>query len=156
MHPGEQAIESNETGAAAEDAIEPRPQREAAAFLRVGSIRLEIGVEVLDQSADTLLGGSVVIGEGVQLVHQPFGMRPAQRVAAHGELPSTVAQHHGIAEEVVRMDAAPDRPFSGHLHWVRCRGEPGEAEPIEVCLPRGLVGKGRAGLLRQSGNQRGR
>jgi len=57
------------------------------------------------------VGGTVQIREGVQLVHQPFGMHPAQRVAAHGELPGIVAQYHGIAQEVVRVDAAPNGPL---------------------------------------------
>ena len=32
-----------------------------------------------------------------KVVHQPFGMHPAQRVAAHGELPGIVTRHYGIA-----------------------------------------------------------
>jgi len=39
-----------------------------------GAVRLEIGVEVPDQLAHVLLCSTVQIGEGVQLVHQPFGM----------------------------------------------------------------------------------
>ena len=87
-------------------------------MLGLGAVRLEIGVEVPDQLAHPLLGGAVVVGEGVQLVHQPFGMHPAECVAAHGELPGIIAQHHGIVQEFVRVDAAPDRSFGGDLHWI--------------------------------------
>ena len=129
MQPREQAIEGDEAGAAAEDAIEPRPQCEAAAFLGVSLVCLESGIEVPDHFTHLLLGGTIVIGEGVQLVHQPFGMHPAERMAAHGELPGIprvrlrrpegrLAQHHGIAQEAVRVDAAPDRPFGGDLHRI--------------------------------------
>ena len=77
MQPGEQTIQRDETGAPAEDAIEPRPQRKTAAVVGIGLVGLESGVEVPDQLAHTLLGGTVVVGESVQLVHQSFGMHPA-------------------------------------------------------------------------------
>src|SRR5208283_6121354 len=97
----------DEAGAAAEDAVKPRPQRKAAAFLGIGPVSLEIGVEDPDQLAHLLLCGAMQIREGVQLMHQPLGMDPAQRVSAHRELPCIIAQYNGIAQEVVRMDAAP-------------------------------------------------
>ena len=90
------AIECDEAGATAEDAIEPRLRGEAAVFLGAGAVCLESGVEVPDQLAHTLLGGAVVVGERIQLVHQPFSMHPAQRVAADGELPGIITQHDGI------------------------------------------------------------
>ena len=96
-----------------------------------------------------------MIGEGVQLVHQPFGMDPAQRVPAHRELPGIVAQHHGITQEVVRVDAAPDGAFGGDLHRVWRRAQNGEAKPVEMRRPCGLIGKGRFRLLSQPGDQGG-
>ena len=86
----EQAVQRGQTGAAPEDAVEPRAQRETAAVAGAGLVSLQIGIEVPDQLAHMLLGSTVQIGEGVQLVHQPFGMHPAQRVSAHGELPGIV------------------------------------------------------------------
>jgi hypothetical protein len=41
------------------------------------------------------------ICEGVQLMHQPFRMNPAQRVPTDVELPGIVAQHHCSA--TIRM-----------------------------------------------------
>ena len=101
-------------------------------FSWAGAVNLEIGVEVPDQLAHTLLGGAVQIGERIQLVHQPFRMDPAQRVSADGELPGIVTQHDGIAQKTVRMDAAPLSPFGGDLHRVlndRQTGLAGETMP---------------------------
>ena len=46
-------------------------------------------------------------GEGVPLVHQTFGMDPAQGMLADVELSSIVADHHGFAQEPVRAHGAP-------------------------------------------------
>ena len=112
MQPSQQPIQSDEAGAAAEDAIEPRAQHQA------GSIGLEVGVIVPDQLPHLLLCGPMQIRESVQLVHQPFRMNPAQRVLADVELPSIVAEHHGVMQKSVRMDAAPLSPLGGYLHRV--------------------------------------
>jgi hypothetical protein len=64
-------------------------------------------MEVPDQAAKLLLRGAVVVVEGVQLMHQPFRVNPAQRMPADVELPGVIAQHDGIAQEFVRLNAAP-------------------------------------------------
>src|SRR5215467_1387002 len=80
VEPREQAVEGDEAGLEREDVVEPRPQRSLA--LRGGSatIRLEISIELPNQGADGGLGGSAVVGEGVEFVNQPLGMNPAQAV----------------------------------------------------------------------------
>ena len=50
---------------------------------------------------------ALLIGERIQLMDQPLGVYPAQRVRTDGELAGLVAQHHGAAQEAVRLDAAP-------------------------------------------------
>ena len=55
----------------------------------------------------------MLVGERVQLMHQPFRVHPAQRVPADVELPGVIAQHHGIAQEFVRLNAAPQSPLGG-------------------------------------------
>src|SRR5947209_19446029 len=77
MQPLEQAIEGGKSGAPVENAVKAGAHLAAASGSGLGAIRLEIGVEPPDQVAHTLLGGSVQVGEGVELVHQPFGMHPA-------------------------------------------------------------------------------
>ena len=71
------------------------------------------GVEVPDQAANPRLGGAMLVGERFQLVHQPFRVDPAQRVPADVELPGIVTQHDGIAQEFVRLNAAPQRALGG-------------------------------------------
>ncbi len=46
----------------------------------------------------------------VKFVHQPFGMDPAQCVLTNRELPGIIAQHHGIAQEVVSRGCCPRSP----------------------------------------------
>jgi hypothetical protein len=79
--------------------------------------------------------------EGVQLVYEPLRMHPAQRVTADGELPGVIAQHHGVAQKSVRLDAAPQSAFGGDPDWIGHSGQRGEAEPIEMRLPRGPIGE---------------
>ena len=93
--------------------------------------------------------------KGVQFVHQPFGMDPAQCMLTNRELPGIITQHHSIAQEVVRVDAAPDRSLSGDLNRIGCRGQCGEAEPVKLCRPAGLIGEVSLRLLRQTGNEHG-
>ena len=74
----QKAIERDEAGAAAEDAIEACAHLAAPPRGWRRTIRFEIGVELPDQRADTLLRSAVQIGEGVELMDQPLGMDPAQ------------------------------------------------------------------------------
>ena len=74
-------------------------------------------------------------------------------MTTHGELPGVIAQHHGIAQEVVCVDTAPDGALGGDLHRVRRRGHCGESEPFEVCRPGGLIGEGGLHLFGQQADQ---
>ena len=77
VQPREQAIERDEAGASMEDAVETGTQCATAPRSGCRAIHLEIIIEPPDQCAHPLLRGAVQIGEGVQLVHQPFRMHPA-------------------------------------------------------------------------------
>ena len=57
-----------------------------------------------------LLGGTLLVGEGLELVHQPLGMDPAQRVLADVELPGIVADDDRLAQEAVRLTAPHSAP----------------------------------------------
>ena len=109
MQAQQKAIQGGKAGAAAEDAIELRPQRDTAAFVGVGLVCLEISIEVPDQLPHLLLGGAMWVRERVRFVHQPFGMDPAQRMLTNREPPGIIAQHHGIAQEVVPQREPRDR-----------------------------------------------
>src|SRR5208337_1049864 len=91
VQPLEQAVEGGKAGGAQEDAVEARPHFAAAARRRCQAIGLEVGVVPPDQPADMLLGGALLVGERLQLVHQALGMDPAQAMLADIELPGVVA-----------------------------------------------------------------
>ena len=77
VQPLEQAIQSDEAGAAAEDAVEAGTHLATAPGGGVGPICLEVGIEPPDQRADPFLCGAMQIGEGIELVHQAFRVHPA-------------------------------------------------------------------------------
>ena len=77
VQPREQAIERDEAGASMEDAVETGTQLATAPRRGGSAIHLEVIIEPPDECAHALLRGAVQIGEGVQLVHQPFRMHPA-------------------------------------------------------------------------------
>ena len=49
-------------------------------------------------------------------MHEPFRVRPTQRVAADVELPGVIAENHRVAEEIVRLNAAPQSLLGRDLH----------------------------------------
>ena len=79
---------------------------------RIAAIGFEVGVEPPDEAADALLGGMVLVGEGVELVNQPFGMDPAQAMLADIELARIVTDDHRVPD---RADIRRNRslPSSG-------------------------------------------
>ena len=154
VQPRQQAVQRGEAGAAEEDAVEPGPQRASPALARVEPVSLEVGVEVPDQTTNPRLRGAMLVVERVQLMHQPFRVNPAQRVPADVELPGVIAQHHGIAQKFVRLNAAPQRPFGGDPDRVGRDRQRGEAEPVEMRLPGGLVGEPCLRFGHQTGDQR--
>src|SRR3954452_24437474 len=72
----------------------------------------------------------------------------AQRMAPHQELTRVVADHHRVGQEAVRLDGAPQRALGGDAHRVGADLEVGNAEPLKMAHPGGLV---REGVLRMRG-----
>lgn len=101
---GEQPVEGGEAGLAFEDAVEAGTQGGLSRRRRIVAIGLEVGVEPPDQAADALLGGAMMIGEGVELVDQALGMDPAQGMAPDVELSSVVADDDGVGQQILRPD----------------------------------------------------
>src|SRR3954470_8368653 len=101
MQPRQQPIEADEAGAAHKDAVEARPQLAAPTCCWCGTIGLEVGIEPPDQAAHLLLGGALLVSESLQLVHQPLGMDPAERVIADVELAGIVTDDHRLVEEAM-------------------------------------------------------
>ena len=84
MQAREQPVECDEARATTEDTIEAGAKLTAAAWRRVGAVGFQVGVEVPDQRARMLLGGALLIGEGIELMHQPLGMHPTKRKVSGG------------------------------------------------------------------------
>ena len=69
-----------------------------------------------------------------------------------GELTGIVADNHRVAQKLVGLDAAPQRPLGGDLHRVGRDGELGDAEPLKMRLPRRRVGKLLVRVRRETGD----
>jgi hypothetical protein len=63
---------------------------------------------------------------------------------ANSKLSGIIAQHHGIAQEVVGVDTAPGCSLGCNQHRIWGCGQSGEAEQVEVRRPDGLLGEDRA------------
>ena len=118
MQSGHQPVERGKAGAAPEDPIEAGTQDGSAFRTGISAIALEVVVEVPDQAAYALLDDAVLFGEGVELMHQPLRMNPAQTVPADLELAGIVADDHRFGEQAMRLDAAPQRALGGDLHRI--------------------------------------
>jgi hypothetical protein len=103
VQPGQQPIEGGKAGAAAEDAVEPRPQLAPAPLVRRAAVGLQVGVEPPDQGAQELLRSVLPVGEGIELMDQPLGMDPAQSVPVDGELAGVIGQDGGVGQEAVAL-----------------------------------------------------
>jgi hypothetical protein len=141
VQPLEQTIERDEAGASAEDALEPGKQFATALCGGFAAIRLEVSIEPPDQRADAFLRGTVQIGEHVEFVDQPFCMHPTQRMPADGKLASVVTDDHHIAQQSVRLDAAPQRAFGGDAGRVGRDLQGADAKAVEMHPPGSLIGE---------------
>ena len=136
VQPPQQAVEGSKAGDAHKDAVEARPQFVAPTRGRRGPVGLEVGIEPPDQAAKrtdaqqsgqpaqaahSLLSGALLVGEGLQLVHQPLGMDPAEGVLADVELASVVTDDHRLVEEAMRGHRPPQRSLGGDAHRIKPR-----------------------------------
>ena len=115
-----------------------------AARTGISAIRLEIGVEPPDQRAHVLLGHAVQVGEGVELVHQPFRMHPAECMPADRELAGIVAHDDRIPQEATRRHDAPQCAFGGDAHRIGRDLQIADAQTLQMGLPGTVVGKATA------------
>jgi hypothetical protein len=109
----EQTVERDKSGLEREDTLEPRLQDRLAALGRTAAIGLERPIVFPDLVTDVALGDAVLVGEGVELVYQAFHVHPAKCVQADVELTGIVTDDHGVGQEAMGLDAAPQRPFGG-------------------------------------------
>ena len=82
-----------------------------------------------------------MLGESFEFVNEPFRMDPAQSMKSNIKLPGIIADADTMAQEAMRHDAAPQRPFGGDTDGVGCDLEVSEAEvlkPIFNTSPAGI------------------
>jgi hypothetical protein len=77
VQPREQPVQDDKAGPTLEDPIKPRPQFTSSSRGRLASVGLEVTVKPPDQRSLVLLCPALVVGEGVELVHQALSMHPA-------------------------------------------------------------------------------
>ncbi len=93
----EQPVQCGKPRVALEYPIEAGAHLVAAAPRRFKAISFQVGVKPPDQPVNMLLGGTLLIGEALQPMHQTLGVYPTQRVLADIELPGIVAEHDSLA-----------------------------------------------------------
>src|SRR5271165_6839217 len=92
------------------------------------------------------------VGERIEFVNQTFGVDPAQAVRANIELAGVVADDHGVGQQTMRLDAAPQSPFSGDQHGIGMDLQGGHAEPLQMSVPRRAIGEDALVVLAQAGD----
>jgi hypothetical protein len=100
---------------AVESAIEARRQGRLARWGWVTAPSFETAVEQPDQGANAALRGALSVGEGIEFVDKTFGMDPAQAMLTDVELTGVVADDHGVGEQTMRLDSAPQSALGGDL-----------------------------------------
>ncbi len=92
-----------------------------------------------------------------------MGPGPAKQVreASAGMVPDVqlagiVAHHHGVAQEPMRRDGAPERAFGGDAHGIRRHLEAGEAECSQMGREGRLIGELPDGMVGQQRQRRAR
>jgi len=122
VQPGQKPVQSNKAVAAPKYPVEAGPQGGSACRAGVALVELERLIVAPDQATHALLDGAAMLSEGVQLVHRPLRVDPAQAVLPGIERPDIelpgierpgierpgiVADDRGVAEQAVGLNAAP-------------------------------------------------
>jgi len=83
-------------------------------------------------------------------------MNPALFVAPEPELASPIRDNHGVAQQILLAQAAPQGRLSGDIDRIWRDGEFVEAQRLQMGAPRGFVGKTPGWMIGQLGNLRRR
>ncbi len=150
----EQPIESGKPGTPLENTLEAGAQLRPTPRRGVGFVVFEIAVKPPDEGADTLLGGALPLGEGVELMDEALGMHPAQAMPAEIEPAGVIADHRCRGQQTMRPDAAPQGAFGGEGDRVVTAFECGDAEPVEMPLPAEAVGEPGLSMAGEPGDCR--
>src|SRR5947209_7076913 len=131
MKARKQAVQGDEPCLAREDALEACPQGSLALPARILAIDFEVAIERPDQPTNAGLGLALLIGEGVELVNETFGMNPAQTMLADIELTSIVTDNDRVWQKAMPLDAAPQGSLGGNHDGIGIDLESQDAKPVE-------------------------
>ncbi|MGD1038385.1 MAG: hypothetical protein ABR878_14645 [Roseiarcus sp.] len=96
--------------------------------------------------------GALGVGERIEFVNQTFGMDPAEAMPADIELAGVVADGHGVGEQAMRLEAAPQSAFGGDQRGIGMDLQGRDAEPVQMSVPGHAIGEGAIGMLAQAGD----
>ena len=65
-----------------------------------------------------------------------FGVNPAQRMDADAELAGVVGNDNGVRQQPLMADRAPQRTFAGDQDGIRGDVQVGQAQRLQMALPR--------------------
>ena len=66
---------------------------------------------------------------------EPFGVDPAQRVRADAKLARVVGNNHGVRQQALMMDRAPERRFAGDEHGIGSDLHRAQAQRLQMTSP---------------------
>jgi len=117
------------------------PERPPGRGRGIAAIGLEVGVQPPDAGLDALFGLALPFREGVQLVHQPFRVNPAQGVTADIELAGIVAEDDRLVAKAALHETTPQRAFAGDARRIGMGRARGDREGFQMGRPRFRVGE---------------
>ena len=88
----------------------------------------------------------------LQLMDELVGMHPAQGMVADPELAGTIGDDHGVTQQALIAQGAPESGLGGDLDRIGGDLERIEAEPVQMRVPGGFVAKAGLGVVRQRGD----
>src|SRR5215218_103269 len=135
VQPREQPVQDDKAGPPPKDPIKPHAQFAPSSRDWLSPVSLEVTVEPPDQRSQVLLRPALVIGEGLELVHEALGVHPAQRMAPHQKLARIVADDHRLGQEAVGFDRTPERALGGDAHRIGTDLQIGDTKPFKMGLP---------------------
>ena len=101
VEPGEQPVEGGKAGGGGEQPVKAGLKLPLSARSGIAAICLQVGVEPPHPRPDPRARLPLAVVEADQLVDEPLGVDPAQRVRADVELAGVVADDDGILEQAM-------------------------------------------------------
>ena len=148
MEAFEQAVERGVAGSGAlEDAVEAGAQ-DLGLFEAGGELVVfQATIEPPDHPLGDLDGVALFVVGGDELVNEPLGVNPAQRVDADAKLAGVVGNDDRVLQQALMMDRAPQRRLVGDQDGIGQDFHLAQGQRLQMALPVARGGK-NARLMR--------